>query len=58
MGCKPTTIKDKNKIPPVNAYPSNRLVTNPPSLDIIISQVSKLSPKGFDEICRLDIQVK
>lgn len=48
MGCKPTTIKDKNKIPPINAYPSNRLVTNPPSLDIIISQVSKLSPKGFD----------
>lgn len=58
MGCTPTAIKDKNKIPPINSYPSNRQVTNPPSLDIIISQVSKLTPKEFDEICRCDIQPK
>ncbi len=32
MGCTPSAVKDKNKIPAVNAYPSNKLVAGPTSL--------------------------
>lgn len=32
MGCTPTAVKDKSKIPAVNAYPSTRLVASPTSL--------------------------
>lgn len=48
MGCTPTPIKEKKNIPPINSYPSNKQVANHASLDLIISQVSKMTPKEFD----------
>jgi hypothetical protein len=48
MGCTPTALKDKSKIPPVNAFPSNRLVTGPTSLDNIVTAASRLTARDMD----------
>ncbi len=58
MGCTPTALKDKNKIPPINAYPSNRLVASPTSLENIVAAASKMTAKDFEEIARYDITIK
>lgn len=48
MGCTPTAVKDKNKLPPINSYPSNRLVANPTSLDNIMAAASKMTARDHD----------
>lgn len=59
MGCTPTKIKNNNKIPPINSYPSNtHLVVHQTSLDNIVTAASKLTPREFDEILRYDLAIK
>lgn len=58
MGCKPTTLKDKSKIPPINSFPSARVAAPATSLDNIVTAVSKLTPRDYDEIMRYDLQIK
>ena len=59
MGCTPTAIKDKNKIPPINSYPSNvHIGPNQTSLDNIVAAASRLTPREFEEIVRYDLAIK
>jgi hypothetical protein len=58
MGCTPTPVKDKSKIPAINSYPSARLAAPATSLDNIVTAVSKLTPREYDEIVRYDLNIK
>lgn len=58
MGCTPTAVKDKTKIPPINSYPSNRLMTSPTSLENIVAAASRMTARDYDEIGRYDLVIK
>ncbi len=58
MGCTPTAVKDKSKIPPINSYPSTRLAAPATSLGNIVTAASKLTPRDYDEIMRYDLTIK